>query len=81
MPSTTVPIDGGELRTRRLRRRLHQYELAEHIGMDQGHLSRLESGQRTCVSVGLLRRIERQVGRLDAPDPELVTATTPPDPT
>ncbi len=74
MPSTTVRIDGGELRRRRVHRRLLQYELAERIGMDQGHLSRLERGQRTTVSVGLLRRIERQLGRFDQPDPELSAA-------
>ncbi|WP_157475834.1 helix-turn-helix transcriptional regulator [Frankia sp. EUN1f] len=67
MASTTVRVDGTEIRRRRIWLRYPQREMAAKIGMDQGYLSRLECGRRDRVSVQMLARIEAHLGRLDEP--------------
>jgi transcriptional regulator with XRE-family HTH domain len=58
----TEPRLGAVVRRLRLRQDLTQEVLARRAGVTQGHLSKIESGERPNPSVATLKRLARALG-------------------
>lgn len=53
---------GDIIRQKRKALRLTQVELSQRSGIDQGHISRIESGESVNVTLGNLRAIAKALG-------------------
>ncbi|WP_322770603.1 helix-turn-helix transcriptional regulator [Frankia sp. Cr1] len=71
MPRPSLAVNGAEIRSRRLARRIEVAELAEQAGIHRDYLYNIELGHKKRVSVTVLRSIEHILGRLDEPDPPI----------
>ncbi|MBL7491328.1 helix-turn-helix transcriptional regulator [Frankia sp. AgB1.9] len=65
MATLTIRVNGAKIREKRIDRRLTQTELAHAAGVDQGWLSKIESGRVKTISVKFLRAIEEQLGPIE----------------
>lgn len=60
--ATSDVIEAYSLREARKAKNMTQAEVAERIGVSQNRVSRMESGDISCMSVGTLRRYIEALG-------------------